>query len=412
MLVKVRTRGRPSPLDIRKVILVDKDSRVNESDGCGRSATPGEGQPSCCGMNKQPVLFLRAIATKKALLVNGDLKIMVTSESGTPNSEVAKRASDDKKFVSEHEFLLNHIRIPPCSDCSTSIKHENDSACSSGLDGEPIGAKRMKFEGQQFPDLSNSVLLNANQHGNVNPAVRSTFQNSVVELFTQKGAYLSTTCSCDENCQCNNCLIHREEAELEKYLNELNQPLVNLGSAHILTGADKSHPNQVTDFYPNSSENSSMNPLCLCEPEYCSCFNCEDHPEEIITLSDLLIHGILNYKWRQKMVIKYKNKLIHSKYWWQYLTVEIPSINEKGLRTINLIEWFDNLVSTYAVELPDAVDPVRYTNGHDHVDRTNNGNNNNNNNNNSNIGQNSDVNHSMNNSTENLIPDFDPRQSP
>ncbi|QEU62779.1 Mac1 [Kluyveromyces lactis] len=360
MLVKVRTRGRPSPLDIRKVILVDRASRVEELDGSGQDSGAGDESQLCCGMNKQPVLFLRAIATKKALLINGDLKIMVTSESGTPDSEVARKVSDDNKFVTEHEFLLNHVSPPPCKSCNSTVKRENETHSLGPTNTAENYAKRVKFEGQDMANLSNHELLSAGDNGQLNSVGNSTFQDSVVELFTQKGAYLSTTCSCNENCQCNNCLIHREEAELERYLTELNQPMINLGSAQILT-AESSQVEPSKDFFHGETDDQNMGTLCLCEPDFCTCFNCEAHPDEVVTLSELLLYGVLNYKWKKKMVIKYRNKVIHSKYWWHYLTVEIPSMNEKQLRSLDLMEWFDNLISNHSAELPEANDLVHFT---------------------------------------------------
>lgn len=220
MLVKVRTRGRPAPLDIRKVILVDKDSRVS-GDHAKDCESPQSSQ-SCCGMNKQPILFLRAITTEKALLVNGDLKIMVTSESGTPDvsgSSSRSKVDESCKFVSEHDFLLNHA-TGSNSCCNSS----SDEASTKYLDS---ATHEMKSEMNQ--SLSGDELMNSNDSNN------HIYQDSIVELFTQKGAYLSTTCSCNEHCQCENCLIHRKEEELEHYLQELNQPLINLGNAHLMT---------------------------------------------------------------------------------------------------------------------------------------------------------------------------------
>ncbi|BAP71892.1 metal-binding activator 1 [Kluyveromyces marxianus] len=395
MLVKVRTRGRPSPLDVRKVILVDKNSRVDVPDGQSQNQGQNPGQvqgqsesameddtePLCTGMNKQPVLFLRAIATKKALLVDGNLKILVASESSTPDSEVTRELQmkeDEKKFVSEHEFLLQHSTRPTAAACS-SCSGKNKQLLSRGDDEFSAGtvSKRLKVENDNSSmdlsiaaDGSTIPSSNSNSNGNDNHKSQNPhmFQDSVVQLFTQKGAYLSTTCSCDDNCGCNNCLIHREEEELEKYLHGLQQPLINLGSAHLFTTTNNNKSDHISIQNQDPSETDLLNPIniganaqgyseiCLCDHNLCECPNCLFHPEEHITLSDILIHGVLHYKWKKKTVIHYKNKAIRSKYWWDFLTSQVPSLSTEGLRSLDLIKWFDNLVLSNIVELPDVND--------------------------------------------------------
>lgn len=337
MLVKVRTRGRPAPVDVRKVILVDNDSRVcqnsEEECKCLMDKKTGCG---CSSTDRQPILFLRAIATKKALLVDGNLKIMVTSESNTPNSEIKELSKnlprDSCAFVSEDEFLLKHS------------VGERPSCCSSH---EKINMDGFYEQSNLEEKFKNHFLTNSD----ASEPKRTDMQfpdDSVVELFTQKGAFLSSSCECDENnCPCGNCLIHRKEEELEHYLQELNQPLIPLGNAHLMTYSKPGthSANYFADHHSQSHENHSQPNI------YNASGTGQIKVKDIVSISELLVRGVLNYEWKRTTVINYKEKLIPSRYWWDFITAQIPIMTKNQLRYLDLLEWFDNLIRTYDSEL-------------------------------------------------------------
>ena len=98
MLVKVRTRGRPSPIDIRDVIMVDMDSQMknkllqesydaankHNKEVCQEDNGTDKSKGGCSNnkmMTAQPILFVRAKQTKKAMLVDGKLNIIIDDKS-------------------------------------------------------------------------------------------------------------------------------------------------------------------------------------------------------------------------------------------------------------------------------------------------------------------------------------------
>ncbi|SCW04518.1 LAFE_0H15302g1_1 [Lachancea fermentati] len=310
MLVKVRTRGRPSPVDIRKVILVDTNSQVQTSESPDDSVSPccsKEGK-LCGKMNKQPILFLRAMRTQKALLVDGALKIMIEDKNSQNEGKY--------KFISEREYLLNHT---------------NEKSAESGNKAEEVN------------NCENLISKQENHfHAPMNiPEVRSPsptiLNNSIVELFTHKGIYLSTQCTCEDNkCNCENCLIHRKEEELQSYIQQSGVPLSNLGNGRV------SYP----DVEPSSGAF-----MCKGAAVDCNTEGCLFHPDQVISLTRLLLYGILNTRFTRKSVIKYKNKLIPSKYWWNFLKLEIPSMSFSQLESLDIIHWFDGIIEAYGAHM-------------------------------------------------------------
>ncbi|AGO10510.1 AaceriABR058Cp [[Ashbya] aceris (nom. inval.)] len=311
MLVKVRTRGRPSPMDIRKVILVDAGSQVPVED-----EEPWDeccdGGKTCGKMDRQPILFLKALKTQKALLVDGTLKIMI--EDRTNSDGVDKRF----KFVTEKEFLLQYADLLEARD-----------GCGCQRRG-----KRARVECGGSTETSSP---------------------HVVEPYTYKGVYLSTQCSCDDsNCQCANCLIHRKEEELDQFIRQSGVPLtsVDLDERKPLEPArccsDKAFE-LLGDGYV-AKENTG----CICSPVSCMCKDCEIHTEEVVSMNKLLLHGILNTPLKRKMAIQYKGKLINSKFWWDILYLQCSVAREPQLEALDLLQWFDNIIETHGAALPDA----------------------------------------------------------
>lgn len=330
MLVKVRTRGRPSPMDVRKVIMVDTDSQVeppahtpeDPNPCCQR---PNANSKSCNKMNKQPILFLRAMRTQKALLVDGMLKIMVED-----NESVSIDSKKKFKLVSEREYMLKHSnnRMPDCCSCKSE---------EAELPENEFEQRTASFQSVKTFHNGNDVLSTT-----ATPPPPITDENQMVELLTHKGVYLSTQCSCeDDNCQCDNCLIHRKEEELNKYIRQSGIPLTNLGNGRV-TDDENSHGNGSIKAISCSTES-----VCRCPPQDCICPHCLDHPGEIISMSNLLLHGVLNAQLKRKTTIKYRNKLIPSKYWWDFIKLQIPLMSRRQLESLDLLRWFDSIVEAY-----------------------------------------------------------------
>ncbi|KAM3163569.1 Copper-fist domain-containing protein [Lachancea thermotolerans] len=344
MLVKVRTRGRPSAQTVRKVILVDASSQVNsglheEGDGGSPSCCSSAGARSCSKMNKQPILFLRTMSMQKALLVDGALKIMI--EDNDPNFQ------GRYKFVSEKDYLLNHLDTSQkgCAMSAESITRAGSSEAQSlerflseGMSPASSSNKQelseIKFEGHN-ETLVYPVQNIPREAGNASPEIAN---NSMVELFTHKGVYLSTQCNCaDGNCLCVNCLIHRKEEELEKYIQQSGVPLSTIGNGRIT-------------FPEEQSPNNTF--ICRSPAEDCTAQECLLHPEEIIPLNQIFLYGLVNVPLRRKHVIKFRHKLIPSKFWWHLLKEELPSMPQDQWSKFDLLSWFEHIIKSFDSEIP------------------------------------------------------------
>lgn len=358
MLVKVRNRGRHASLDIRKVIIVDTESQVTPDDGSPSCETccesNGEGR-ECDKMNKQPILFLRTIKMQRAILVDGILQIIVDEKDSQLEGSGTDKPSF--KYVSEKEFLRqnsiqmsgNNIR-PSCS-CSgnESVRKTTDGLKTSPKieSGNEISWKKPWSHGTtgkplngEDEDLSNSTALDGQlccKNSNNLTIDAQANPNSMVELFTHRGIYLSTQCSCeDDNCICSNCLLHRNEEELNSYIQRSGVPLTNLGEA------------QLANLPVNRSND------CRCSAEECQCDQCLEHPTEIISFNKFVVFGILNVPLRRKTIINFKGKLIPSQYWWDFLKLQVPLMPEMQLDSLDILTWFEKIASTYNSQLVDA----------------------------------------------------------
>ncbi|AMD19659.1 HCL492Wp [Eremothecium sinecaudum] len=375
MLVKVRTRGRPSPMDIRKVIMVDANSKLATSDadsgedessssGCcsGSVSTAVSGRELCTKMNKQPILFLKALETRKGLLVDGALKIMV--EQKGPDS--AKKFN----FVSEKEFMLKHVDgYSGSDDDACSCKHRAKRQKVSSTENENGCAEK-----NYTPSSSSNGVLWPDPALAVNGS--RPVLHDMVEAFTYKGVYLSTQCSCDDNlCQCANCLIHRKEEELNDFIQQSGIPLTSLGSGsnpHVYPLLDdrEGQLTELTQEQQNGragsltslehTENGEKHTAkvssatCKCTPANCICLNCDEHPPEIISMNKILLQGLVNLKLKRKILIQYRGKLFPSKFWWDLLSVRLPSMSSEELESLDLLQWFDNILETHSTGLPSA----------------------------------------------------------
>lgn len=319
MLVKVRSRGRHASLDIRKVIIVDTESQVLPEENGESSESCCDGTKECDRMNKQPILFLRTIRMQKAVLIDGKLKIIV-EEKGPDPADEGKPAY---KYVSEKEFLKqSSISLGDAQDscgCSCNgkqtVKAETDSGAKNDgwVEGLPMD--------QAAPD--GPSYLNG---------------KPMFELLTHRGLYLSTQCSCkDGNCQCANCLLHRNEEELNSYIQRSGVPLTNMGEAPLA--------HQSTIACANS---------CKCSAEECQCQDCLEHPTEIINFNRFVFVGMLNVNLKRKTIINYKGRLIPSQFWWDFLKHQVPLMSESQLDNLEINSWFDKIVATYDSQLVDT----------------------------------------------------------
>ncbi|CCD24267.1 Mac1p NDAI_0C06080 [Naumovozyma dairenensis CBS 421] len=404
MLVKVRTRGRPSPSAIRDVIMVDKE---DEDDSSSPSMSPG----SCAkNMERQPILFVKIKHAEKARMIDGKLQILINgkgddTESNNFNEEKDSHLEDGKKFISETEFLQKISKKPEgnTSSCpSSSIRSENQQLKSTSLSppmstccgssasiGTGVDSKLnsvtswtsndlstptttssesfndlkpnttaaslindshhpLKLEGSTLDDL---LEENQNTNNNKRPCTMRNKNNSndnninimndeTVDLFTHEGIFLSSNCSCpDDNCQCLNCLIHRNEEELNSYIINSGVPLKNVGEAKM--------KDQLMDCSTAD---------CKCTAIDCLCDDCFIHPIEIVSFEKLLINGLLHFTFTRKTMIKYKGKFIPSQYWWDFIVGKLLHMSEQELESIDILGWFDNIIAKYNTELIEVND--------------------------------------------------------
>ncbi|CEP60828.1 Mac1p LALA0_S02e00540g [Lachancea lanzarotensis] len=361
MLVKVRTKGRPSAKTVRKVILVDASSQVDNSkdtlpdhvsgsDCCSSTPAQSPSLPWSCKMNKQPILFLRAQSTQKAFLVDGALKIVIEDKNAPlPDGKV--------KLVSEKDYLMNHLKMSHPNDATGSqFLHTHTSQRSDNLKDETLTEPALwnlrsfadPIENKQHTHdtvLSNgdnrSFHANTCKHTSVSQvdfqvnqdySTAPEFQNnSFVELLTPKGVYLSTQCNCESDCQCVNCLIHRKEEEIESYVKQSGVPLSNVGNGRISLPDEQFNPDTI---------------VCKASSGNCYTDDCIDHPKEIVPFNKIILYGLLNVSLGPSSLIKYKNKLIPSKYWWGLIKEELPFMTPNQITKLDLIQWFEDILVT------------------------------------------------------------------
>lgn len=337
MLVKVRSRGRHASMDIRKVIIVDTDSQVSpdeESPSCEKCCSDSKNE--CDKMNRQPILFLRTKRTQRAILADGNLQIIIENDAKPP--EGSDKPHPPFKYISEKDFLRLHFvneREPDSCNCGTKEKKCEKEVKKAdpplppalpSLEPAPIDTSQLH--------LPNALQSNFNSK---DPYVLFKDPKQMVELLTHRGLFLSTQCSCEEtNCVCANCLLHRNEEELSSYIQKSGVPLTNMGEAQLsnpmLTGTGS----------------------CECSPEDCECESCPDHPCENISFNRLLLMGLLNTPLRRKTNIIYKDKIIPSQYWWDFLKIHIPLMGDSQLESLDIIGWFERIVSIYEPHLADV----------------------------------------------------------
>lgn len=343
MLVKVRSRGRHASLDIRKVIIVDTESQVTpdeNSQGCESNDSCGDSNKECDKMNKQPILFLRTIRMQKAVLIDGKLKIIV-EEKGP---ESGAKGKPSYKYVSEKEFLRrSSINLSSeeetwgCSCSAPQMDDKNETQSKVKLDEDTIWSSKFPTEIEnRLPNPPPPAPIESLSNRSV---MDTSYSNKpMFELLTHRGLYLSTQCSCkDGNCQCANCLLHRNEEELNSYIQRSGVPLTNMGEASL------AHPTTLP------CANS-----CRCSAEECQCQDCLEHPTEIIAFNRFIFVGILNVNLKRKTIINYKGRLIPSQYWWDFLKHQVPLMSKNQLDNLEINGWFDKIVATYDSQLIDT----------------------------------------------------------
>ena len=486
MLVKVRSRGRPAPAGVRKVIMVDKSSQTDlrlldqmkkESENGSRSSPMASESRSCCSsMNTSPEEQM------KQETENCCSSVSSRSRSSRSRSRSSKAESSNSGAVIEPALIeasepalidasdpvsaftpsswkscCTQVRVKP--DESTNLQQSEtgsdkktcrndsskDSKSCSGMSNQPI--LFLKAKHQSLGNLVNgqlNLIDNVNNNGDLkkthtptsqsykkvliseteslskenseepqNSSVvhqsrskeptshkKGTKQNekdqSLFELFTQEGLFLSTSCSCSEDCECPNCLIHRKDEELNQYIEAHSMvPLSNMGYAELetnqsLSSNPKSSPaSSINDYARNNSIQNmgtlighgsafqqsgmtqglnswSKNPnlfaasnigsatMCKFTEFDCIDINCRQHSFQIISLNTILWQGLMNTKLTKKTGIKFKNKIVCSKHWWDFLAVQIPHMAARDPASFDhfdIITWFTNILELYHAEL-------------------------------------------------------------
>lgn len=334
MLVKVRNRGRHASLDIRKVIIVDTDSQVTpdeNSPACeGCSEGGGDAGKECGKMNKQPILFLRTIRTQKAVLIDGKLQIIV--EEDGPNNGAREGGKPAYKYISEKEFLRQNSTAMRSSNAKNGCSCHNSGAKEDA--GTVVEPKLELNEANSWKTAQESSpvpMMDGAQ-------VEQDHGKQMFELLTHRGIYLSTQCSCKAgNCPCSNCLLHRNEEELNSYIQRSGVPLTNVGEAALASSTTLNNTNN-----------------CKCSAEECQCEDCLEHQSEIVPFNRIIFHGILNMPLKRKTLINFKGRLIPSQYWWDFLKLQVPLMTETQLDYIDVTNWFDKILSVYDSQLTDA----------------------------------------------------------
>lgn len=311
-------------------------------------------------MERQPVLFVRVKDSKKARLLNGKLQILVddSADSNEKGSSVSSKDNGNSKFIPEVEYLKqlsgsssgsgsNSLGSTPNSN--TCCHHH--TTCASMAAAATANTSTQSLLSKNDNNMTTSTNMTEDNNldiGKIEESLNSMeyfeqvldSKTPLVDLFTHKGVYLSSACSCEDgNCPCLNCLIHRNEDELNSYIRQSGIPLTNVGEAE--------YKNELMECTTSN---------CACTAVDCLCQDCIVHPTEIISIDKILLNGLLHMTLRRKTVIKFKNKLIPSQYWWDFLIGKTVKLQEGDLESIDIIGWFDSLINKYPMELLDASD--------------------------------------------------------
>ncbi|KAL6947093.1 hypothetical protein ACO0QE_001961 [Hanseniaspora vineae] len=489
MLVKVRSRGRPAPAGVRKVIMVDKSSQSDlrmlehikkESDhgfqgsptasealSCCSSmnASPGEqakqGSDNCCNSsstgssstNNKADNLDSATAIEPALVEASESVSEITSSSrksccsqiqNKPDKLTNMQQSDKKTcqngnskeskscsgmsnqpilfLKAKHQSLGNlvngQLNLIDDTNLNTGLKKNSYTQASQSYKKVLISEIESKENSLEPQDINTVCHSKGKDNGEINykeiaslrkGTRQSEKDQSLFELFTQEGLFLSTSCSCSEDCECPNCLIHRKDEELNRYIEAHSMvPLSNMGYAELetnhslqsLSSNAKSSPASSLNDYPRNnnsgvqnmntpmgtpmghgsafqqsemtqalnswSHNSIKNPNLFATPHMnnatscrftefdCIDINCRQHSFQIISLNTILWQGLMNTKLTRKTGIKFKNRIVCSKHWWDFLAVQIPHMaarDQASFDQFDIITWFTNILELYQAEL-------------------------------------------------------------
>lgn len=353
MLVKVRTRGRPFMKDVRDAIVVDNIDRAggcrctepHEHPEVENETNDDEGSKTnytCKGMNKQPILFVRAKKMTKARIVGGELKELNKDEIQLHLKEQEEANGGEhprqQKIKLENgetphfptELSLSQFLTKPVPQFGDDINSQHNATLLQPE--QEIQAQIISENSNQEDDseIQTAIGLSAEEERNI--------------YLTKRGVYLSTECTCSAaTCACSNCLIHRTEEELNKYIEQSEIPLTNLMKKHSESNS------------PAIEEIRATN-VCKCKPEECSCEGCSLHSTVIIPFQRIIMNGLLNTQFTKKTLIKYKKKLISYKYWWDFLTVYVPYFPDEHLEGLDIVEFFETIITNYHDVLPDSVE--------------------------------------------------------
>lgn len=410
VLVKVRTRGRPSKVDIRDVIIVGADSRVKRRKSTSKeqccsdtvdSSSHNNGYekiaevdnlPQSCNkcsnrIDLEPIILTKAEQTQKAIVVDGKLNIILNDP---------ELSGGEIKCVSEKEFLQNFY-APNTKDTSNNIpsdvstttttitaaaeqNNNNVNAFDNGLQNSHMPRiLRTKYCDPNYFTQSNvSLPIDNRFRRNISLLPHPTIKNEItspttamsttssdpLETNTQlqtldksfhcsknnnldsrklsvntvapKEPLLHSNCNWPEkDCECINCLIHRTDEEINNYLTQSGVRLPKI------LDLSKPTPYEIT---------KCSDPNCQCSLTDCVCDACSVHPTEIIPFERFYYQGFNNITLRRKTIIKYKQKLIPSQYWWDFLTIRLPSTNIDILETIDLKDYFEELIEKHQDE--------------------------------------------------------------
>ncbi|KAH3899882.1 Mac1p SCDLUD_004182 [Saccharomycodes ludwigii] len=93
---------------------------------------------------------------------------------------------------------------------------------------------------------------------------------------------------------------------------------------------------------------------CLYSSDQCISLSCFEHPFELLSMNQIFFIGLRHIRLKRKTVILYKKKLLTSKYWWDFLAMQIPLIfngTDQHFAAFDILTWFENAITLYNSEL-------------------------------------------------------------
>ncbi|RLV92803.1 Metal-binding activator 1 [Spathaspora sp. JA1] len=324
-LLQVRSKGRPNVYangnpNHRIAVFAEKIAAQEEEE---QQQDEDEIQINKCAKNR-PVIILKA-SPKQVIDLASGLIVGPYDESNSQPCTSIKQKQQQAPIINGNSFINSSSccsQTKSCGCCSSNKKKPiNKSKILQSYIKKQI-EKQIKseqpksgwtFVNEYLPedDPSTTITLKIKTEENIDNTIQQQPTHTDPQLFdvvSIPSCSLPGTCSCDDNCSCEGCIVHGNSKtsmnEFSRFLampdnigfltnNSINQGNIVLNGSNITT-----YP-QYTGIAATPTSNQIPNPatptqttttttttpplivespnVCNCPPDSCNCTNCETH---------------------------------------------------------------------------------------------------------------------------------------